>query len=80
MKKSAGFGGMKEELAKEVEQFLNKKVNEGYQRKGSKTNMIDLINSILIKIEPYQLNITNQTLKKQKATLISEENRTKNAQ
>lgn len=57
-----------------------KKVNEGYQRKGSKTNMIDLINSILIKIEPYQLNITNQTLKKQKAALISEENRTKNAQ
>lgn len=31
LKKAAGFGGMKEELAKEVEQFLNKKVNEGYE-------------------------------------------------
>ncbi len=31
LKKSAGFSGMKEELAKEVEQFLNKKVNEGYE-------------------------------------------------
>lgn len=31
LKKSAGFGGMKEELSKEVEQFLNKKSNEGYQ-------------------------------------------------
>jgi len=55
-----------------------KKVNEGYQRKGSVLNMISVIESILIKIEPYQLNITNQTLKKQKATLISEENKTKN--
>lgn len=56
-----------------------KKVNEGYQRKGSVLNMISVIESILIKIEPYQLNITNQTLKKQKTTLISEENKTKNA-
>ena len=31
LKKSAGFGGMKEELSKEVEQFLNKKSNEGYE-------------------------------------------------
>lgn len=32
LKKSAGFtGSMKEELAKEVEEFLNKKVNEGYE-------------------------------------------------
>lgn len=32
LKKSAGFSGsMKEELAKEVEQFLNKKVNEGFE-------------------------------------------------
>ena len=31
LKKAASFGSMKEELAKEVEQFLNKKVNEGYE-------------------------------------------------
>lgn len=31
LKKSAGFGSMKEELSKEVEQFLNKKSNEGYE-------------------------------------------------
>lgn len=32
LKKSAGFSGsMKEELAKEVEQFLNKKANEGFE-------------------------------------------------
>jgi len=31
LKKTAGFGGMKEELAKEVEHFLDKKVNEGYE-------------------------------------------------
>jgi hypothetical protein len=31
LKKSASFGSMKEELSKEVEQFLNKKVNEGYE-------------------------------------------------
>ena len=31
LKKTAGFSGMKEELAKEVEQFLNKKANEGYE-------------------------------------------------
>lgn len=31
LKKSAGFSGMKDELAKEVEQFLNKKSNEGYE-------------------------------------------------
>lgn len=31
LKKSAGLHGMKEELAKEVELFLNKKVNEGFE-------------------------------------------------
>ncbi len=29
--KKAGFSSMKEELTKEVEQFLDKKVNEGYE-------------------------------------------------
>ena len=31
LKKSASLVSMKEELSKEVEQFLNKKVNEGYE-------------------------------------------------
>jgi hypothetical protein len=31
LKKSMGFGSMKQELSLEVEQFLNKKVNEGYE-------------------------------------------------
>ena len=31
LKKSAGFKGMKEELSKEVEIFLNQKSVEGYQ-------------------------------------------------
>ena len=31
LKKSAGFKGMKEELSKEVEIFLNQKSAEGYQ-------------------------------------------------
>jgi hypothetical protein len=31
LKKGMSFGSMKEELSKEVEQFLNKKVNEGYE-------------------------------------------------
>lgn len=32
LKKSAGFsGGMKDQLAKEVEQFLNEKVTEGFE-------------------------------------------------
>lgn len=29
--KNAGFSSMKEELTAEVEQFLNKKANEGYE-------------------------------------------------
>ena len=31
LKKAMSFGSMKEELSKEVEQFLNKKVNERYE-------------------------------------------------
>lgn len=31
LKKTAGFSSMKEELSKEVEQFLDKKVNAGYE-------------------------------------------------
>jgi hypothetical protein len=31
LKRSAGFSSMKEELTKEVEQFLNIKVNEGFE-------------------------------------------------
>ncbi len=31
LKRSAGFSSMKEELTKEVEQFLDIKVNEGYE-------------------------------------------------
>ena len=31
LKKAMSFGSMKEELSKKVEQFLNKKVNEGYE-------------------------------------------------
>lgn len=31
LKKTAGFTSMKEELAREVEQFLDRKVNEGFE-------------------------------------------------
>ena len=31
LKRSAGFSSMKEELTKEVEQYLNIKVNEGFE-------------------------------------------------
>ena len=31
MSKKAGFSSMKEELTQEVERFLDKKVNEGYE-------------------------------------------------
>lgn len=31
LKKTAGFSSMKEELTKEVEQFLDRKVNEGFE-------------------------------------------------
>lgn len=49
------------------------KVNKGIDRKGSKSNMVDTIESLLIKIDGYDLNITIQTLKKHKRTLISEQ-------
>jgi flagellar basal body-associated protein FliL len=31
LSKETGFKSMKEELTKEVEQFLNRKINEGYE-------------------------------------------------
>jgi hypothetical protein len=31
LQKTAGFSSMKEELTAEVEHFINKKVNEGYE-------------------------------------------------
>ncbi len=31
LSKKAGFSSMKDDLTKEVEQFLNKKANEGYE-------------------------------------------------
>jgi len=31
LSKKAGFSSMKQELTTEVEQFINKKVNEGYE-------------------------------------------------
>ncbi len=31
LQETMSFGSMKEELSKKVEQFLNKKVNEGYE-------------------------------------------------
>ncbi len=49
------------------------KISNGIWRKGSKYKMIENIDSILIKIEKYDLGITNQTLKIHKAKLISEQ-------
>ena len=54
-------------------QFYHK-ANKGIYRRGSSKTMIENINSILNKIENEELNITNQTLKKHKTTLISEQN------
>ena len=54
-------------------QFYHK-ANKGIYRRGSSRTMIENINSILNKIENEELNITNQTLKKHKTTLISEQN------
>ena len=54
-------------------QFYHK-ANKGIHRKGSFKTMIENINSILNKIENEELNITNQTLKKHRTTLISEQN------
>jgi hypothetical protein len=52
------------------------KISKGFYRKGSKKTMIEIIDSILTKIENYNLNITNQTLKKHKAILRKEQNNT----
>lgn len=52
------------------------KISKGILRKGSKKTMIQIIDSILSKIENYNLNITNQTLKKHKATLKNEQKHT----
>jgi hypothetical protein len=54
-------------------QFYHK-ANKGIYRRGSTKTMIENINSILNKIENEELNITNQTLKKHRTTLISEQN------
>jgi hypothetical protein len=52
------------------------KISKGILRKGSKKTMIKLIDSILTKIEKHNLNITNQTLRKHRATLKSEQKNT----
>ena len=49
------------------------KISKGIFRKGSKKTMIQIIDTILSKIENYNLTITNQTLKKHKATLKNEQ-------
>lgn len=56
---------------------LYHKVNKGVDRKGSIENKLNMIENIIIKIEPFDLGITHQTLKKHKSTLISEQNRAK---
>lgn len=53
------------------------KVNKGINRKGSKSSMVDIIDSLLIKIDGFDLNITNQTLKKHRRTLVSEQKEAK---
>lgn len=53
------------------------KVNKGINRKGSTEKMLNMIENIIIKIEPFDLNITHQRLKKHKSTLISEQNNAK---
>ncbi len=53
------------------------KVNKGVLRKGSPISMINLIENTLIKIDGFKLNITKQTLRKHKLTLISEQNQSK---
>lgn len=53
------------------------KVNKGIFRKGSVTTMILTIDNILAKIEKYNLAGTNQTLKKHRSTLISEQKKQK---
>ena len=53
------------------------KVNKGIDRKGSKSSMVDIIDSLLIKIDGFDLNITSQTLKKHRRTLVSEQKEAK---
>lgn len=53
------------------------KIAKGYLRKGSLNTMIDLIDSILIKIDEFDLNITKQTLNKHRRTLVKEQNNSK---
>ena len=57
--------------------LIYSKVNKGVLRKGSPTSMINLIENTLIKIDGFELNITKQTLRKHKTTLISEQNQSK---
>lgn len=52
------------------------KIIKGILRKGSKKTMIQIIESILTKIESYNLTTTNQTLKKHRATLRNEQKNT----
>lgn len=49
------------------------KISKGIFRKGSTETMILIINSILTKIEKYNLTKTEQTLKKHRTTLINEQ-------
>ncbi len=52
------------------------KISNGIWRQGSKKTMIQIIDSILTKIENYNLTTTNQTLKKHRATLKNEQKNT----
>jgi hypothetical protein len=54
---------------------LYSKVNKGIDRKGSIPNILNLINNILLKIEPFELTITNQRLRIHKAKLNLEQNK-----
>jgi hypothetical protein len=53
------------------------KVNKGIYRLGSLKTMVATIDSILNKFEKHQLQITKQTLKKHRSTIITEQSKTK---
>lgn len=53
------------------------KIAKGYLRKGSSNTMIDLIDTILIKIDEFDLNIAKQTLNMHRRTLVKEQNNSK---
>jgi hypothetical protein len=53
------------------------KVNNGILRKGSLKTMITTIDNILVKFINYELPMTKQTLQKHRATIISEQSKTK---